>query len=431
MDAKDALRLLHERLPAYSRSGPSALKRGLRNVRTLCRYFGDPQGAYPTLHVAGTNGKGTVASSLASILCVAGYRVGLYTSPHLKNFSERIQINGKEIPPEAIVHFVTAARATAEVWQCSFFELTVAMAFKHFADASVDIAVIETGLGGRWDSTNIIAPLLSIITSISLDHQEVLGDTLPQIAYEKAGIIKPDTPLLLGDVLPELHPLFRRHAEQNKAPIFFSHGYNIQDHRRALFERLVRVYAPDGTLLHRALSLPIPTDYYVRNLPTILQAAASLQTLGYRVSSSSCSLGIERLFHHVSLKGRWQRLSEHPTVFCDIAHNTAALKVTLQQILHFHRGRLCIVFGLSAPSKMNPALWEILPSSARYFFAQARAFRSVSARRLHKEACVHGLSGCVVEDVNVAVARAKAACGPQGLVFVCGSAYLVAEIEGL
>lgn len=431
MDLQDALGFLYGRLPVYAHAGNSALGRGLGNITALCRYFGNPHKTFATLHVAGTNGKGTVSSSLAAILCQAGYKVGLYISPHLKNFSERISVNGEQIPAESLVDFVRTVQPMTNKLQASFFEVSVAMAFVHFAQATVDIAIIEVGLGGRWDATNIIVPLLSVITSISHDHQEVLGNTLAEIAHEKAGIIKRGVPVVLGGISPVLRAIFREEAARKESPIFLSDGYRIENVQQALFARTVNVYTSAGTCSHRGLTLPIPTDYYVRNLPVVLCAAERLCRLGYTVTPPTISSGITKMLTHVPLKGRWQRLSTAPILLCDIAHNVAALSLVMRQIQHFHTGPLYVVFGLSSLEKSVGAMWRCLPRSAYYFFTQARAFRSISADLLHKKAQACGLQGEVAEDVNTAIATAKARSTLQSLIFVCGSAYMVAEVEGL
>ena len=361
MQYAEAIDYLYSRLPVFHRIGAKAIKPGLGNTLRLCEALGNPQQQFTSIHVAGTNGKGSTSHMLASIYQSAGYRVGLYTSPHLRSFTERIRINGLPIPDDAVARFVEQQRDVIERIEPSFFEVTVAMAFAYFAREAVDVALIEVGLGGRLDSTNVITPVASVITNIGYDHTDILGDTLPQIAAEKAGIIKPGVPVLIGETHPETEGVFRAVAESVQAPILFAdHGYTIQDTGIAQGLRQVQVSTDNQSSY--TLTLDLLGGYQVKNLPAVLATIDALQAR-FPVSRAAIQDGLARVTAATGLKGRFQTLQERPRVIADTAHNGPGLEALFQTIRSIPYTHLRIVLGLVA-DKDRAHVLDVLPETA-------------------------------------------------------------------
>ena len=428
MQYPEALDYLYSRLPVFHRIGPKALKPGLGNTLRLCAAVGNPQDQFRSIHVAGTNGKGSTSHMLAAVYAAAGYRVGLYTSPHLKSFTERIRINGQPIAEEAVARFVTDHQATIEAVEPSFFEVTVAMAFDCFAREQVDLAIIEVGLGGRLDSTNVITPLTSVITNIGYDHTDILGDTLPQIAAEKAGIIKKGVPVVVSETQPETEPVFRETAALANAPITFADRlYVVQDRGIAEGHRLVAVTHPDGSA--GTYRLDLLGQYQLRNLPAVLAAIAGLQAT-IPVPETALQTGLETVSSSTGLKGRFQILRRSPLVIADTAHNEAGLRVLFEMIDTYPRQTLRLVLGLVA-DKDRASVLAVLPPEGVYYFCQAQTPRALPSDRLQAEAALAGLTGDVFPDVDSALAAALAQSTPDDLVVITGSNYIIAELTDL
>jgi dihydrofolate synthase/folylpolyglutamate synthase len=399
----------------YQRVGASAFKKGLDNIQALCQALGAPETRFKSVHVAGTNGKGSTSHLLASMLQAAGYRVGLYTSPHLKSFTERIRINGREIAPEEVVAFVGQIQPLIERIKPSFFELTVIMAFHYFAKMSVDYAVIEVGLGGRLDSTNVITPQLSVITNIGYDHQDMLGETLPEIASEKAGIIKHRVPVVVSEEQPEVAQVFKDKASAMQAPLTFaSRKWEVKPSGQVL--RNGEPYIPQ-------LRVPLHGSHQLRNLAGVLEAAEQL-----RIPLNAVWDGIEQVLPNTGLKGRWQRLADSPLTYCDVGHNEDGVRVVLDLIAQTPHQALHIVWGMVSDKKREKIL-RMLPAQARYYFCRPDVPRGCDAALLRAEAADAGLSGQDYPSVAAAMAAARAAAGPEDLIFAGGSTFVVAELE--
>jgi dihydrofolate synthase/folylpolyglutamate synthase len=426
MDAyAETLRYLYQSLPMYQRIGAPAYKADLVNTQKLCRALGNPENRFKSLHVAGTNGKGSSSHMLAAILQAAGYKTGLYTSPHLRDFTERIKVNGQEISRSFVIDFVRRMKPLLEDIQPSFFETTVAMAFDYFVHQAVDIAVIEVGLGGRLDSTNVITPQLSLITNISFDHKDLLGDTLPKIAAEKAGIIKSHVPVVISERQPEVEAVFTERARAMEAPIVFA-----SDH-------LSLKAAGDGFDVYRDQQVWL-TDirpelrglYQQKNIPGVLQTVVRLKMMGYRISEEALRTGIANVVSLTGLKGRWQKLSDKPLTICDTGHNPAGIQMVVEQIKATPHRKLHMVFGVVKDKDLND-VFGLLPTDADYYFCQANIPRALDAYDLAAKAGAAGLRGVVERDVNKALRHATEAAGPEDLIFVGGSTFVVAELENL
>ena len=411
MDYSETLQYLYTAAPAFEKVGAGAYKEGLSNTLALDEHFGHPHQRFRTIHVAGTNGKGSVSHTLAAFLQLCGYKVGLYTSPHLVDFTERIRVDGFPIPQQYVVDFVEAERDFFEPLRPSFFELTTAMAFKYFAEQHVDIAVIEVGLGGRLDCTNIITPQLSVITNISFDHTGFLGDTLEQIAAEKAGIIKPGVPVVIGETTPETRKVFQQKADEMNAPIVFA-----EDHDR-VYPSLLNDFALKGS-------------YQVANLNTILNAIHVFSRVtDLVVSKALIPEALQFVVSLTRLHGRWEIRQHNPLVICDTGHNLAAweylapdIKATAQQC----GGRLHIVFGMVDDKDVNGVL-ALLPQDAEYYFTQADTHRAIPAVTLADMAAAHGLKGQAFPTVKEAYSAALASAATNDFIFVGGSSYVVAD----
>lgn len=422
----DVLKYLYDNLPMFQRVGVSAFKKDLTNTLKLCAALGDPQRSFRSIHVAGTNGKGSTSHMLASILQTAGYKTGLYTSPHLKEFTERIRVNGEEVSREYVRAFVNRMRPLIEEHRPSFFEITVAMAFDYFAAEHVDVAVIETGLGGRLDSTNVIEPIVSVITNISWDHKDLLGDTLQQIAAEKAGIIKPGVPVVISERQEEVQDVFFAKARETNSDISFA-----SDEYVAAFKpdrQMLDVYK-DREIMLRDVSFPLRGYYQNRNIPGVMKAIEVLQKF-FPVTPEQIKKGLEDVVSKTKLKGRWQILNTSPYVVCDTGHNYSGIREVFQQIASSRFNRLFVVWGVVKDKDITQVL-RVLPKEAYYYFCQAKIPRAMEAAELQRQAANFGLSGEVIADVNEAKRIAVARASAGDFVFIGGSSYVVAEIDEL
>lgn len=426
----EVLSFLYSQLPMFQRTGPAAYKDNLDNTIRLDIMFDHPHQSFKTIHVAGTNGKGSVSHMLASILQEAGYKTGLYTSPHLKDFRERIKVNGEMITEDAVVRFTERylERNTDEKIEPSFFELTVSMAFDYFRENEVDVAVVEVGLGGRLDSTNIIIPEVSVITNISFDHTALLGNTLPKIAAEKAGIIKPKVPVVIGESNSETAPVFIEFAEQLDAPIFFADRKYQADYS---------LMTPDGkqslnissnnSIVYEGLKVDLLGIYQRHNVPTVLKTVDVLNDKGWNLNEEYIRNGIENIVRNTGLLGRWQIVGHNPLVVCDTGHNPAGIKLVVEQINQTAWENLHIVIGMVNDKDQDEVL-SLLPTNARYYFTKAAIPRAAEPELLAEKASCFGLTGKCYSTVRQAYNIAIQNSGPNDLVFVGGSTFVVAEI---
>ncbi len=431
MTYQNTLDYLFAHLPMYHRVGAQAYKANLDNTVALCKMLGNPQESFRTVHVAGTNGKGSVSHMLASILQAAGYKTGLYTSPHLKDFRERIRVNGKMITKQAVTRFMDRYREESEAIKPSFFELTVGMAFDYFRQQQVEIAVIEVGLGGRLDSTNIITPVVSVITNISFDHMQLLGNSLREIAAEKAGIIKPGVPVVVGETQEEVATVFSEKAAGCFSEILFAdRRYRAeiqpQEHSSVGNFIILDVYR-DNALFAGHLESPLTGLYQRKNIVTVMAACDILNNSGYNLSLPVLRNGIRNVVVSTGLSGRWQILSLEPLTICDTGHNESGLREVLAQIALTLHKELHIVFGVVNDKHLAPIL-RLLPKNAAYYFCKPDIPRGLEAGELRQQALAEGLRGDCFSSVAKAmeVAREHAAAGD--LVFVGGSTFVVAEV---
>ena len=421
---------LYNRLPMFQRTGPAAYKNSLENTLRLDKMYGEPHRHYPTLHVAGTNGKGSVSHMLASVLQSAGFRCGLYTSPHLKDFRERIRINGKMISRAEVVRWVETFRISnlTEGIEPSFFELTAAMAFDYFSHKNVDIAVIETGLGGRLDSTNIITPLISLITNISYDHMSLLGSTLEQIAGEKAGIIKPGVPVVIGQYQPETADVFRQKAAHEEAPLFFAgREYQASYSMTGTDGMQIFNFRQHDSLRYSNLKTDLPGWYQRLNIPAVLKSVDLLREAGWIIPDEALYRGLAEVTTLTGLQGRWQVLGHNPLVVCDTGHNEDGIREVVSQLRNTPCKKIHFVLGMVSDKEISNVL-ALLPSEAIYYFTQAGIPRSLDADLLRNKAESYGLKGESYRPVAAAFAAAKAAAHEEDLVFVGGSNFVVGEI---
>ena len=404
MNYQETLDYLFEQLPMYQRVGNAAYKTDLNNTIELCNLLENPQRKFKSIHIAGTNGKGSTSHMLASILHEAGYKVGLYTSPHLKDFRERIKVNGEMISQKYVINFVETHKAEFEEINLSFFEWTVGLAFDYFVSSQVDIAIIETGLGGRLDSTNVILPELSIITNIGLDHTQFLGDTYKQIASEKAGIIKQNVPVVIGETQEEVTSVFLDKANKLHCKISFA-DKEIAD----------------------LLESDLKGKYQANNIKTSLQAVKELQRLGWDISQIAVEKGLTQVVKNTGLLGRWQQLGESPKIICDTGHNEAGIEYIVKQLEEEEYKKLYIVFGVVNDKSLSKVL-KMLPKSAYYYFCEANIPRALSVDILCKQAKQLELEGEMIKDVRTALDTAIRNSNRDDLIFVGGSTFVVAEI---
>ena len=429
MNYSQTLEFLFSSLPAYETAGATAYKPGLERIAAFCRHLGNPQRNFFTIHVAGTNGKGSVSHIIASVLQQAGYRTGLFTSPHLQDFRERIRVDGEMIPKQKVVNFVDKHHDRMVELGLSFFEMTAALAFDYFAQSDVEVAVIETGLGGRLDATNIIVPILSIITNIGMEHTALLGDTPEKIAAEKAGIIKKSIPVIIGEHDERCDPVFAEVAAANKSKLL---------HAEELFTCTGQEPAGERQLfhLHRTrdnhdfeVLLDLAGDYQRHNIITATAAIDFLhQETPLTISRRAFLEGTRDAAAHTSLRGRWQKLGEKPLVICDTGHNAHGMAYVGEQLRRQSRdyAHLYCVLGV-VNDKDLAHMFPLLPADARYIFTQAKTHRAIPAAELAERAAAFGLQGKVVADVQQAVARARELAGPDDMIFIGGSTYVVGE----
>jgi dihydrofolate synthase/folylpolyglutamate synthase len=430
MDYSYALNYLYTQLPMFQRTGPAAYKHTLGNSLRLDEIYGHPHRKSTSIHVAGTNGKGSVSHMLAAILQKAGYRTGLYTSPHLKDFRERIRIDGEMITESYISRWVSdfISINEREKLEPSFFELTVAMAFDYFADEKVDIAVIETGLGGRLDSTNIITPLLSVITNISFDHTALLGETLPLIAAEKAGIIKPNIPVVISQRQPEVETVFIQKAAGEKAPLWFaSDEYRVHYSMLDLNGRQVLQLNDENPSGYRVLVTDLAGIYQRHNVPGVLKSVDLLRNAGLAIPDVAVQEGLADVKGSTGLLGRWQVLGANPRIICDTGHNEDGIRMVVEQINQTPYKKLHIVIGVVSDKDPGKVL-SLLPKDALYYFCKADIPRAMDENGLRLKAMDAGLKGMAYATVKEAFEAAKAEAGPDDMIFVGGSTFVVAEI---
>lgn len=414
----------------FEKVGSSALKSGLDNISALCDALNNPQDSFSSVHIAGTNGKGSSSHFLAAILQAAGYKVGLFTSPHLKSFAERIKVNGKNIPEEVVVDFVQSHKVLFEKLNPSFFEMTTILGFDYFRSQKVDIAIIETGLGGRLDSTNIIQPLVSLITNISLDHQNILGDTLPLIAGEKAGIIKTNIPVVLSERQESVADIFIQVAKTKKSPITFASAEFSLINKRLENGNLIIDVFNNNRLIYKDLESGLPGLYQLKNLAGVLKTAEILNQKGFEIDETAIRKGIREVVGLTGLKGRWQVLRNNPLVVCDTGHNEAGIKEVLNQLKCYSYKRLFIVFGMVKDKDVSKIL-TLLPKDAIYYFCMPQIPRALDADILYQEAQKYGLKGMVEKNVNTALQKAQAAASQDDIIFIGGSTFVVSELDNL
>ena len=429
MTYAETLDYLYTQLPMYQRQGAAAMKKDLTNIRALCAALDNPERRFPSIHLAGTNGKGTTVHLLAAALQESGLRVGLYTSPHYKDFRERVKLNGAYIPEQQVIDFVAQNKSLFERVQPSFFEITVALAFVYFAEQRVDIAVIETGLGGRLDSTNLIDPLLSVITNISFDHQQFLGNTLPAIAGEKAGIIKPGRPVVIGERQAETSAVFEKVATHNNAPLTYAEtdwevelldtdlqhsAYMIRYRRQPIIERLeVEVFG----------------NFQAKNIQTALATLSvlSLTDFPYTFRPQRLHAAWGKLRARTAYQGRWQLLGRTPLILTDSAHNAAGLALAMEQLKAVQRGQLHLVLGFVNDKNLDQ-VFPILPADATYYFARPAIPRGLAAEILAEKAGKAGIAGNAYGSVAEALEAAKSNADEDDTIYVGGSTFVVAEV---
>jgi len=405
MNYQETVNWLFNQLPMYQTQGASAYKPNLDNTILLANYLNNPEKKLKTIHVAGTNGKGSTSSLLASVLQEAGYKVGLYTSPHLKDYRERIKINGEEITEKFVIDFVSQHKSFFESHQLSFFEMTVGLAFDYFVKEEIDIAIIEVGMGGRLDSTNIITPLISVITNIGLDHTQFLGNTVALIAFEKAGIIKPSIPVVIGEYTNETKPVFIKKASETNSELYFAS------------DLIGEVYP--STLLG---------DYQIQNRKTVQQTLRILQLQNeFVISEENIKSGFINVMQNTGLLGRWQQLGENPKIICDTAHNKHGLSIVLKQLEKQEFDQLHIILGVVNDKDLNEIL-PIFPKNAQYYFCSPKNLRGLHPEILKQKAAEFGLNGKVYNSVSEAYKKAKEKSSANDFIYVGGSTFVVAEI---
>jgi dihydrofolate synthase/folylpolyglutamate synthase len=414
----------------YQRVGPAAYKNNLDNTLRLDNFYGKPHHKFKSIHVAGTNGKGSVSHMLAAVFQSAGYKTGLYTSPHLKDFRERIRIDGKMIPENEVVHWVENYKANNELWKIepSFFELTVAMAFDYFAKEKVDIAIVEVGLGGRLDSTNIITPEVSVVTNIGLDHTALLGNSLEVIAQEKAGIIKNIIPVVIGTTQKETQQVFTKMAAEQKAPLYFADKeYSVCYAMNDFEGNQLLAVEKSGKQIYRQLKLDLKGAYQQKNLPAVLKTLELLQAKGWNILQEHIEMGLAAVGVQTGLLGRWQVLGANPRIVCDTAHNADGIAEIVKQFEQIPYKQLHIVLGVVNDKEPEKVL-KLLPQNAAYYFTKANIPRALDENVLAKSAAGFGLKGQAFSGAEEAFHNAKMNAGKDDFIFVGGSTFIVAEI---
>jgi dihydrofolate synthase/folylpolyglutamate synthase len=429
MNYQQTLDYLFSQLPMFHRIGPAAYKPSLENTLKICKVLGNPQQKFRSVHVAGTNGKGSVSHMIASVLMESGLKTGLYTSPHLKDFRERIRISGRKIPRRQVIRFVCDARLRFEGIDPSFFEYTAGMAFHHFAEEKVDIAVLETGMGGRLDSTNIVTPVLSVITNISLDHTAFLGSTPEEIAREKAGIIKPGIPVVVGEKQAGPDKVFIGRTGETRSAICFA-----DDLIRAVRENpsssrrmpLYRITGPGDSKVFM-IKCPLRGEYQLKNIRTAVMAIEVLKDLGFRITDHHLAEGIRKVVTNTGIRGRWQVAGHRPLVVFDVGHNEAGIMEVLSQLSRTEYRKLHWVLGVVSDKDIDTMI-SLLPSRAIYYFCRADIPRGMEATALMEKAKAAGLSGLAYPSVRAAFEAARDAADADDMVLVAGSTFTVAEL---
>jgi dihydrofolate synthase/folylpolyglutamate synthase len=428
MNYKETLYWLFNQLPMYQRQGKAAYKANLDNTLDLDKYFGHPHKKFKSIHVAGTNGKGSVSHMLASVLQESGYKVGLYTSPHLKDFRERIKINGQIISEDFVVQFVHEHGQKFEGIKPSFFEMTVAMAFEYFSVENIDIAVVEVGMGGRLDSTNIINPELSVITNIGLDHTSFLGNSLGEIAIEKAGIIKKNTPVIIGQTQDETKSVFDKIANQNNSEIIYAdQRLNIDYEMLSLDNKQVFNIKQDDQIIYENLKLDLLGNYQKKNVLTVLTAIEILNQKSFNISKESIYTGLENVIKNTGLLGRWQMLGVNPLIICDTGHNEDGITHVIKQLEQTPHENLHFIFGVVDDKNIETIL-EMLPKKAMYYFTKADLPRALDQEILKEKALKYQLNGSSYKTVSEALKNAKKNASLNDLIFIGGSTFVVAEV---
>lgn len=428
MNYPETLNYLITRLPMFSRTGPSAVRHGLENTRTICSFLGNPENAIKTIHIAGTNGKGSCSHMLAAILQSCGYKTGLYTSPHLKDFRERIRVNGEMIEKDFVIDFTSNIQTLIDEIDPSFFEITVGMALDYFAKNQVDIAVIETGLGGRLDSTNVIVPELSVITNIGMDHMNLLGDTVELIAAEKAGIIKKNVPVVIGEHSHETADVFTDTAAKQHAPFSFAdqirYAAEWKHEKGYLVTDIVERH--DGS--RTSFQLDLPAYYQLKNLVTVCEAVHQLRLQGWHLPTPEMVTALKQVKKITGLHGRWETVHQQPTVVLEVAHNSDGIKQVIRQIELSDFRALHLVIGMVRDKDIDAVL-ELLPREASYYFTNAQIPRALPAAILQERALAYGHSGEAFPEVNLALKKAMEKASPEDLIVVCGSVFVVGEVS--
>lgn len=427
MNYQETLDFLYSKLPMFTRIGASAFKKDLTNTIILCDALDNPQQKFKSIHVAGTNGKGSTSHMLAAVLQAQGYKTGLYTSPHLKDFRERIRINGKMISKTEVTSFVKQQQKLIEKTEPSFFEVTVALAFDYFAKHQVDIAIIEVGLGGRLDSTNIIIPEVAVITNISIDHTNILGNTIEEIASEKAGIIKKNIPVVIGETQEKSSEVFIVKAEKTNASITFADQVLTARHSKLKNNKLFLSVYQNDLLKYKDLQCDLTGIYQHKNILTVLETLVILnKKKDFTVSDESIYKGLKQVKNLTGLQGRWQILSKKPLVICDTGHNEAGIREVVKNINQTPYNNLHIVFGMVNDKDISKVL-SIMPKKAIYYFCKPDLERSLAANEMKKQASVHGLIGQSFNSVIEAKTKAISSAETNDLVFIGGSTFVVAE----
>ncbi len=427
MNYKETIDFLFNSLPMYHRIGKAAYKADITNTVQMMRHLNNPHKAFKTIHIAGTNGKGSVSHMMASILQESGLKVGLYTSPHLVDFRERIRINGEMISEAWVADWVTSHLEFLKKQELSFFEMTVGLAFDFFAQEQVDIAVIEVGMGGRLDSTNVIAPLLSIITNIGFDHTQFLGDTLEKIAGEKAGIIKANTPVVVGQTQNETEPVFRKKAHDMNAPIYFADQNLALTSHGNYSDKIVFDIHDGSNLIAKDYVCPLSGAYQRKNLVTLFQALLVLKLLGFNIGNNNIQQGIENVVTNTSFRGRWEIIGREPLTVCETAHNSDGIKSMLEKLDTIQFNKLHIIYGC-VNDKDFVQILNMLPEKAIYYYTEPSVPRKMPVEQLSETAAKNGMAGESYTDVHQAIAAAKANADKDDMILITGSIFLIADV---
>lgn len=430
MRYQEVIDYLYEKLPMFQRVGPPAFKKDLANTIILCKELGDPQKNFRSIHIGGTNGKGSSSHMIAAILQEAGYKTGLYTSPHLKDFTERIKINGLPVPESYIIGFVERYQSLIEKVKPSFFEVTVVMAFDYFAREKVDFAVFEVGLGGRLDSTNVIVPEVSLITNISYDHQDMLGETLEKIASEKAGIIKRGVPVVIGSGQEEVIHVFQDKARESDSIIDIATDYYEVKQKEFSNNHITCSLFSKHSGLYYSFTIGTAGLYQIKNLPGVIRVIDILIEKGYKIGLKQIEQGLVNFQQKTGLMGRWQIIREKPLAIADVAHNEGGIREVLNQLLLLSRKQIHFVIGFVKEKNISKIL-PLFPKDGHFYFCQAKVPRAMSAHFLSLQALNFGLQGRVVKDVNKAFQQALDESEEEDIIYIGGSTFVVSELDSL